>query len=92
VPALAEPGQIARITAGTDLPVNLLAWPGLPKVSDLAKLGVRRLSAGSGIPQVIWQHVTKLTEAFLAEGDSELFAKDHLGHAQLQALFAGRAK
>ncbi len=90
VPALAEPSQIGLITAGTDLPVNVLAWPRLPKVSELAKLGVRRLSAGSGIPQVIWQHVAKLAEAFLAEGDSALFAKDHLSHGQLQALFAGK--
>ncbi len=89
VPALAERIQIGQITTATDLPVNLLAWPGLPKASELAKLGVRRLSAGSGIPQVIWQRVAKLTEAFLAEGDSELFAKDYMGHGQLQALFAG---
>jgi 2-methylisocitrate lyase-like PEP mutase family enzyme len=61
VPALTEPAQIDQITAGIDLPVNLLAWPGLPRASDLAKLGVRRLSAGSGISQVIWQHVAKLT-------------------------------
>jgi 2-methylisocitrate lyase-like PEP mutase family enzyme len=89
VPALAEPALIGQISAGTDLPVNLLAWPGLPRASDLAELGVRRLSAGSGIPQVIWQRTAKLMEAFLAEGDSELFAKDYMAYAQLQALFAG---
>jgi 2-methylisocitrate lyase-like PEP mutase family enzyme len=87
VPALAESSQIAHITAGTDLPVNVLAWPGLPKVSDLAKVGVRRLSAGSGISQVIWKHFAELTGSFLANGDSELFAKGSMGYAPLQALF-----
>ena len=88
VPALAEPTQISRVTAGTVLPVNLLAWPGLPKVNELAKLGVRRLSAGSGIPQIAWQQVAHLAETFFAEGDSDLFTKDYMAHARLQQLFA----
>ena len=88
VPALAEPTQISRVTAGTVLPVNLLAWPGLPKVNELAKLGVRRLSAGSGIPQIAWQQVAHLAETFFAEGDSDLFTKDYMAHSRLQQLFA----
>ena len=88
VPALADTAQIEEITAGTDLPVNLLAWPGLPVVKELAGLRVRRLSAGSGIPQIAWQHIAHLTEAFLAEGDSALFTKDYMAHSQLQQLFA----
>ena len=88
VPALTELTQIAQITAGTKLPVNLLARPSLPTASDLAKLGVRRLSAGAGISQIVWQRILKLTEAFLATGDSELFAKDSMAHGELQKLFA----
>jgi 2-methylisocitrate lyase-like PEP mutase family enzyme len=88
VPALTELTQIAQITFGTKLPVNLLAWPGLPKAADLAKLGVRRLSAGPAISQIAWQRIAKLTEAFLAAGDSELFAKDSMAHGTLQKLFA----
>ena len=48
VPALADLAQIAKITAGTELRVNLLAWAGFSKVSELGKLGARRISAGSG--------------------------------------------
>lgn len=87
VPALTELTQIAQITVGTKLPVNLLAWPGLPKSADLAKLGVRRLSAGSGIAQIVWQRIGTLTEAFLASGESELFTKDFMAHGELQKLF-----
>jgi hypothetical protein len=32
------------------MPVNLMAWRGLPAAAELGKLGVRRLSAGAGIP------------------------------------------
>ena len=62
----------------------------LPNASKLAQLGVRRLSAGSAIPQVIWQHVAHLTEAFFADGDSSLFTKDYIDHAQFQNLFTPR--
>ena len=88
VPALTELTQIAKITVGTKLAVNLLAWPGLPKAADLAKLGVRRLSAGSGISQIVWQRIGKLTEAFLATGDSESFTKDFMAYGELQKIFA----
>ncbi|XWK70926.1 isocitrate lyase/phosphoenolpyruvate mutase family protein [Tunturiibacter gelidiferens] len=87
VPALTELTQIARITFGTKLPLNLLAWPSLPKAADLAKLGVRRLSVGSGISQIVWHRIAKLMEGFLAAGDSELFAKDSMAHGELQKLF-----
>lgn len=88
VPGLTELTQIAQITAGTKLPVSLLAWPGLPKADDLAKVGVRRLSAGPAISQVIWQQIATLTKSFLAVGDSELFAKDVMAYSALQKLFA----
>jgi 2-methylisocitrate lyase-like PEP mutase family enzyme len=88
VPALADSAQISQVTTGTELPVNLLAWPGLPKVDKLAQLGVRRLSAGSGIPQIAWQQVALLAETFLAEGDSDLFTRNYMAHSRLQQLFA----
>jgi 2-methylisocitrate lyase-like PEP mutase family enzyme len=90
VPRLNELTQIAQITVGTRLPVNLLAWPGLPKMADLAKLGVRRLSAGPGISQIVWQQIAKVTEVFLATGDSEMFAQDSMTRGELQRLFANR--
>ena len=46
VPGLADPGDIRSITAGTELPVNVLAHPTLT-VAELGELGVRRVSSGS---------------------------------------------
>ncbi|MEE8490586.1 MAG: hypothetical protein V3S60_03000 [Acidimicrobiia bacterium] len=31
-----------------DLPVNVIALPGVPAVSDLAEIGVTRISVGGG--------------------------------------------
>jgi 2-methylisocitrate lyase-like PEP mutase family enzyme len=62
VPAVAEAGAITEIVKKVDL--NVLAWPGLAPAANLAKMGVRRLSAGAGIPQVAWGQVEKLAKNF----------------------------
>lgn len=62
VPALADPKQIAEIVSAVSMPLNLMAWPGLPNAAELKKLGVRRLSSGSGIPQIVWNHVARLAK------------------------------
>ncbi len=49
VPAIVAPDEIKTVVAGIDRPLNVLAWPGLAPAAELAKLGVKRLSAGSGI-------------------------------------------
>jgi 2-methylisocitrate lyase-like PEP mutase family enzyme len=46
VPGLAAREEIRSITAGIDLPVNVLAHPSLT-VAELGELGVRRVSSGS---------------------------------------------
>ncbi|MEO6942861.1 MAG: isocitrate lyase/phosphoenolpyruvate mutase family protein [Terrimesophilobacter sp.] len=46
VPGLANPDDIRSITAGTMLPVNVLAHPSLT-VAALGELGIRRVSSGS---------------------------------------------
>ncbi len=89
VPALSDPKQIAEIVpAVVTMPLNLMAWPGLPNAAELKKLGVRRLSSGSGIPQVIWNRVARLAKTFLETGASEPMSEDYMSHADLQALFA----
>jgi 2-methylisocitrate lyase-like PEP mutase family enzyme len=70
-PAVVEPDDIRAITAGTSLPVNALAWPGLPDAAALKTLGVRRLSAGSGIALMATDLAHALAVKFLATGNSE---------------------
>jgi 2-methylisocitrate lyase-like PEP mutase family enzyme len=72
------------------LPLNVLAWPGLPPASELAGLGVRRLSAGSGIAQVLWGRASAVARAFLREGRSEPLAEGAMSYAEMNALFASR--
>ncbi|SHH46018.1 isocitrate lyase/PEP mutase family protein [Cognatishimia maritima] len=46
VPGLQNPNLIARICEASDLPVNILAKPEGPSATDLAALGVARISHG----------------------------------------------
>ncbi len=48
VPGLRDAATIKRMVADLRCPVNILAVPGSPSVAELASLGVKRVSLGSG--------------------------------------------
>ncbi len=88
VPAVHDEGDIRAIVAGVPLPINVMAWPGVPDVAALSALGVRRFSAGSAVSQLVWGVAERAAKAFLAAGEFEsspqLQAKQF---GELQALF-----
>ena len=47
-PGITTAEQIRAVVSSVDRPVNVLALPGVPPVSELAELGVARISVGSG--------------------------------------------
>jgi 2-methylisocitrate lyase-like PEP mutase family enzyme len=53
------------------MPLNFMAVPDLPPAKELKALGVRRLTAGTGIPQTIWGRVAELAKDFLTTGSSK---------------------
>jgi 2-methylisocitrate lyase-like PEP mutase family enzyme len=83
VPGAVEEGLLARLVPEVVLPLNVLAWPGLPPAPRLQELGVRRLSAGSGIAKVVANHVHALTRGFLANGSSAPFNEGTLDNAYI---------
>ncbi len=89
VPGLHEPAEIQAIAAGASLPLNLMEWPGLMPVDELGRLGVRRVSAGSGISQMLWGQAETLARDFLDSGRSESMATGAMPYGRIQALFAG---
>lgn len=48
VPGISDPDTIAQLISAIDAPLNVLAVPGTPSVSELQRLGVARISLGSG--------------------------------------------
>ena len=88
VPKVVEENAIAEIAQAVDLPLNVLAWTGLPPASRLAELGVRRLSAGSGIALSALARARDVANRFLGEGRSEALATDTMPYAEMNSLFS----
>ena len=68
VPGLIEEHDIARLVAAVPVPLNVLAWPGLPSATALERLGVRRLSAGTAIAQAAYNRAHEAARDFLGAG------------------------
>ena len=86
VPGAAEESLIARLVKNIPLPLNLLAWPGLPDAAKLKVLGVRRLSAGASLGRATFGYARSLAEGFLRDGRSEPFAEAPHASMSLNAL------
>jgi len=89
-PGVTEEGEIAALVAGTDMPVNVLAWTGLPDAVRLQALGVRRLSAGSAISEAMHGHVLAMMREFVASGRVDAGGVHAATYGDLQALMARR--
>ena len=90
LPGIMQAEHIKSVVNGVALPLNAMAWPGLGDASELGKLGVRRLSAGSGISQVLWGTAETLGRDFLNSGRSEPLSEASMPYQQLQELFPAK--
>lgn len=88
VPGVASSSDIAELTGGISLPLNVLSWPGLPSAPELASLGVRRLSAGSAIAEAAFGRAAALTTAFLTGDSSTVDNAGALSYRDLNQLSA----
>jgi 2-methylisocitrate lyase-like PEP mutase family enzyme len=86
-PGLSNLGQIAAVVNAVALPVNVLALPGGPTVSELASAGVRRVSTGGSLARSAYGALLAGAQELLAEGTSTYAASGFSGEA-LQAAFA----
>jgi len=88
VPGLAEPEAIRALVAGVaPLPLNVMAYPGLPAASGLRELGVRRLSAGAALASAALGRARSRAGAFLADGRSEALFDETVEYGPTNALF-----
>jgi 2-methylisocitrate lyase-like PEP mutase family enzyme len=63
---VADPPTIARLTAEIRGPVNVLHRDGVPPVDELERLGVARVSVGSGLHRAALAHAVSLARGLLA--------------------------
>ncbi len=85
VPGLREPEAIGRFVAELKFPVNILAGPGSPSVAELQKLGVARVSLGSGPMRASLGLMKRIAEELKATGTYTVLL-DAPSHADVNKL------
>lgn len=84
---LKDRDTIARFVREVSRPVNIMAGPGSPEISELEQIGVRRVTFGTGPMRAILPFVQKLAKELRAAGKSELLAQTEFSHATVNGLF-----
>ncbi len=88
VPKVVETSTICAITEQTSRPLNLLAYPGIAPVAELAQLHVRRLSVGPKLAFAAMTAAKRACNELFARGTyARLFDSD-LDFATMNAFFA----
>jgi len=67
VPFVINRQDVAAIVAATKLPVNVFAMNGLPTFSELAALGIKRISMGSALYNAVKHNMQQSIETVLQE-------------------------
>jgi 2-methylisocitrate lyase-like PEP mutase family enzyme len=89
VPGIADAAQVSAIVAGTKLPLNVMARPGAPPATQLRELGVRRVSAATGLFNAAMAAAREAAEDFLRDADSETLWQRRGSPPDYNKLFAG---
>ena len=87
VPGLRDAPTIGRLVADLQCPLNILAGPGSPSVSDLQKLGVARISLGSGPMRATLGLLRRLAKELKTQGTYNAM-QDAPSHAEINRLMS----
>ena len=89
VPGVTDPAAIDAIVKHLGCPVNILAGAGSPTIADLARLGVARVSLGSGPMRAAMTHLRRLAEEALTKGTYSAL-EGIIPHGEMNELMAAR--
>jgi 2-methylisocitrate lyase-like PEP mutase family enzyme len=87
VPGVLDLDVLAPLLSAVTLPVNVMAGPGGPSVTELAAAGVRRVSVGTAIAQAAYGSAERAVRELLGAGTYGSLG-DGLDYSELNALFA----
>lgn len=85
-PGLVDGATITRLLREIRLPLNILAFPGCPNPRELEKLGVRRVTVGSGAMRAT-VGVTQRIARELLDGTGYTTYADAPSHGEVNAMF-----
>jgi 2-methylisocitrate lyase-like PEP mutase family enzyme len=80
----AAPRNVNRVA-----PVNILAGPGVPSIPELAKLGVKRVSYGSGPHRAAMGLLRRMAEEAKTSGTFKTLTEGSVPYEEINELFKG---
>jgi 2-methylisocitrate lyase-like PEP mutase family enzyme len=86
-PVLDQPEELRELVASVDLPVNVLARPGVPPVAELAALGVKRVSVGGAFAFAALGQATRAAIELLNDGTYGFMDVSAAGAKSARAAF-----
>lgn len=91
VPCVTDKAVIKALVDGIRGPLNILTVPGCPSIPELAQLGVRRVSEGSGPMRATMMLTRRIAEDLLKTGTYARFHHDAVPYAEANRLFNGES-
>jgi len=92
VPRIGRPADIERIVVALEGPLNLLAFPGIPTIAELERLGVARLSVGTWPTLAAMSTARKIAAELLGTGTYEsMFDGAGVSYPEANRLMAARS-
>jgi 2-methylisocitrate lyase-like PEP mutase family enzyme len=85
VPGVTDPATVAALVQAIRLPLNVLAGPGAPAPSELERLGVARISLGSGVASAAYE-LARRAAVGLFEEDSYDAIAGGIGYGTMNGL------
>lgn len=87
-PGIARVEDIRLLVDSVDLPVNVLARPGVPSVAELAEAGVRRVSVGGAFAFAGLGAVTEAARELIEKGTYGYLEQSGVGLKSARAAFS----
>jgi 2-methylisocitrate lyase-like PEP mutase family enzyme len=85
-PGLYDRDTIAKLVKSVEAPLNILANPACPPLAELEKIGVARVSAGSGIMRVAMGAVQRIGKEMLETRSCETMFAGAMPYIELQRM------
>lgn len=90
VPLVVDPDVMRRLAAAVGAPLNVLAGPGSPPITELRALGVARVSVGPHLARAVMAHIRRASVELLGAGTYTELAQQ-IPSPEANALFAPRS-
>lgn len=90
-PGVYDRETIAKLVKAVEAPLNILASPACPPIAELEKIGVARVSAGSGLMRAALGLVRRIGKEMIESRSCETMFAGSIPHAELNRMMTRRA-